>query len=86
LRPTLPDSDSDLSSSLSDDSATDASENDPTDDNSNVGDDSDDSDAPEIQPQCGVQNVSTEQQPTPPWALRIIGKDLFRAPHKVLHS
>jgi hypothetical protein len=29
---------------------------------------------PDVQPQCGIQNTSTEQQPTPPWALRIIGE------------
>ena len=28
---------------------------------------------PEVERQCGIQNISTEQQPTPPWALRIIG-------------
>lgn len=29
---------------------------------------------PEVERQCGIQNVSSEQQLTPPWALRIIGK------------
>ena len=72
LRPS-PDSDSDLSSSLSDESDAFMTDNKSADDNENIGDEVEDKDQPEVQPQCGVQNVSTEQQPTPPWALRIIG-------------
>ena len=29
---------------------------------------------PEVERQCGIQNVSSDQVLTPPWALRIIGK------------
>lgn len=78
MRPTLPDNDEDFAGDLSNEA--DASRlgdnsNDSDGGNLGVGDDAaDDDDAPEVQPQCGVQNISTEQQPTPPWALRIIGK------------
>ena len=40
-------------------------------------DTSDTSAEPEVERQCGMQNISSEQQPTPPWALRIIGMSYF---------
>jgi hypothetical protein len=74
LRPASPDSESGSSSSLTDDSDNSQTDKDvSTDDVS----DANQNQEPEVQPQCGVQNISTEQQPTPPWALRIIGKQCF---------
>ena len=78
MRPTLPDNDEDFAGDLSneaDDARLGDNSSDSDGENVGVGDDSDDNDAPEVQPQCGVQNISTEQQPTPPWALRIIGRN-----------
>lgn len=77
MRPTLPDTDEDFAADLSNEAdATRLGDNSNDADGGNFGggDDSVDNDAPEVQPQCGVQNISTEQQPTPPWALRIIGE------------